>query len=162
MKNLVLYIGTSARDIEQYKLLIHSIYKHNKNGLKIYTAVNDVDINLFKDRFSDKNITFIKDSEIYNSDLSKVDGWRKQQLIKMNFHKLGVCKTFVQIDSDSFFINDFYTSDFMFNDNVPYTVIHENKELLEYFVEYNLYESKRSNSENEHWTDIGFKDVSRK
>ena len=43
----------------------------------------------------------------------------------------GICENYLCIDSDSEFIRDFYYSDFMYNDNTPYTIMHESKGFLE-------------------------------
>lgn len=158
----MLYVGTSARDVEQYDYLTRSIHRHNRDALKIYTAVNDDDLELFRARFSDRGITFVKDSDIYPTDSTRVDGWKKQQIIKMNFHRLGVCENFVQIDSDSFFIRDFYAEDFMFDGETPYTLAHENKELSEFFAEHNAGGLNRAVSPTEFYTDIPFRQTSEK
>ena len=36
------------------------------------------------------------------------------------------------LDSDAYFITDFYESDFLAKDDIPYTIIHENKEISQY------------------------------
>lgn len=135
-----IYIGTSARDITQYKYLVNSIKAYNMDNIPVYTSVNDNDFELFKNEFSEYNITFFKDSDIYKTNFS--NSWYKQQVIKMNFWRLDLLDIMIQIDSDSFFIKNFYITDFMATDTVPYTVLHENKELKEFFAKYNLYNSK--------------------
>jgi FkbM family methyltransferase len=132
MHNLIIYIGTSARDIVQYTALINSIKAYNVDNIPVYTCVNDGDIEVFKKNFDGSGIVFIKDSDVYQT--TQTDSWWKQQLIKMNFWRLGIANNMVQIDSDSFFIKNFRVSDFMVDENTPYTVIHENKELKEFFV----------------------------
>ena len=162
MDRLVLYIGTSLRDIDQYGYLLRSIYRHNKDNLKVYTAVNDSDIDIFRSRFADKNVTFFCDSEVHRTDNARVDWWKRQQIIKMNFHTLGVCENFVQLDSDSFFIKDFCLEDFMFDSRTPYTLAHENKELLEFFAEHNLNNAKCAAPDGRFYTNVHSRDMSMK
>jgi hypothetical protein len=59
-----------------------------------------------------------------------VEGWIQQQIVKSSFWKLGIAENYVCIDSDSYFIRPFTVEDFMFDDETPYTVIHEQKELF--------------------------------
>lgn len=153
MHNLVIYIGTSARDITQYRALINSIKAYNVDNIPVYTCVNDNDIDLFKKNFTDYPITFIKDSDVYKT--SQTDGWWKQQLIKMNFWRLGLAKFMVQVDSDSFFIKNFRVSDFMVDENTPYTILHENKELKQFFVKHNKDNSLLYNN-GDFWVSQGF------
>ena len=49
---------------------------------------------------------------------------------KSEFWRLGISENYVMIDSDSFFIRDFYKSDFMYDDSTPFTIVHEQKELF--------------------------------
>lgn len=139
-----IYIGTSKRDFVQYKYLINSIKAYNMDNIPVYTCVNDEDLEIFKAEFADYNITFLKDSDVYPNKVGNV--WYKQQLIKMNFWRTNLLDIMIQIDSDSFFIKNFYKSDFIAAENIPYTIIHENKELKEFFAKHNLFNSKNENN----------------
>lgn len=144
MHKIAIYIGTSARDLYQYTALVNSIRAYNVDNIPVYTAVKDEDIDIFKEEFADYDITFVKDSDIYNTPVN--NPWYKQQLIKMNFWRLGVAEFVVQMDSDSFFIRNFRISDFLVNDTTPYTIMHEHKELKEFFARHNLHNSKRDDN----------------
>jgi FkbM family methyltransferase len=135
-----IYIGTSARDIIQYKALVNSIKMYNIDSIPVYTCVNDDDIELFEQEFKDYSISFFKDSDVFKTGVT--NSWYKQQIIKMNFWRLGLVDIMIQIDSDSFFIKNFYISDFMVREDIPYTILHENKELKEFFSRYNLHGSR--------------------
>lgn len=91
-------------------------------------SVNDMDYNFFRKRIGG-NVILIKDSEIVTC--SMTHGWVYQQIVKAQFHKLGICQNYLCIDADSEFIRDFYMSDFMYDDNTPYTVMHEGKSFLD-------------------------------
>jgi len=62
---------------------------------------------------------------------SRWDGRLSQQVIKSQFWRLfNHDITYLCIDSESQFIKDFYLNDFL-NDDIPYSVMHQNKELLQ-------------------------------
>jgi FkbM family methyltransferase len=143
MHKIIIYIGTSARDLTQYTMLLNSIRAYNVDKIPVYTCVKDSDFELFEQTFKNYDVTFIKDSDVYNTPVN--NAWYKQQLIKMNFWKLGISEFVLQMDSDSFFIRDFRISDFLVDENTPYTILHEHKELKEFFARYNLHDSKRHN-----------------
>jgi hypothetical protein len=44
-------------------------------------------------------------------------------------------ENYIMIDSDSYFIKEFFESDFIYSGNIPYTVCHQQKELWEYNME---------------------------
>lgn len=156
---LGIFIKSYKGDINRYEYLVNSIKEYNKDSIPVYTSVNDEDFNIFEKKFENYDITFYKDSEIYTSSIK--NGWYDQQCIKMNFYKLGLVDNFLQIDSDSFFIQDFYINDFIVNDGIPYTILHENKELKEFFAKTNLYNSKESNG-CRYWTNQGFSENNKK
>lgn len=154
-----IYIGTSKRDIIQYKYLINSIKAYNMDNIPIYTCVNDDDFDLFKEEFKDTDINFLKDSDVYQTEMT--NSWYKQQLIKMNFWRTGLLDIMIQIDSDSFFVKNFYKSDFLVTDDIPYTILHENKELKEFFAKYDLFNSNHEDN-GDYKTLQGFSDNSLK
>jgi hypothetical protein len=125
MHKLILFIKSFRRDFDPVKKLIASIELYNRDHLPVYLSVNDSDFDYFADNLNHKNINLIKDSDIF--EYPDNDGWRYQQIIKSNVYRLGICENYLCIDSDSEFIRDFYYSDFMYNDNTPYTIMHESK-----------------------------------
>ena len=129
MHKLILFIKSFRRDFDPVKKLIASIELYNRDHLPVYLSVNDSDFDYFADNLNHKNINLIKDSDIF--EYPDNDGWRYQQIIKSNVYRLGICENYLCIDSDSEFIRDFYYSDFMYNDNTPYTIMHESKGFLE-------------------------------
>lgn len=160
MKDIMIYIGVSARDIIQYEYLINSIKTFNIDNIPVLTCVKDEDFDIFKEKFKNYTfITFLKDSDVYETSVQ--NPWYKQQLIKMNLWKLKISKIFIQIDADCFFIKNFYIKDFMATESIPYTIIHENKELKEFFAKHNLHNNKRDY--NGDYTVLqGFSDNSKK
>jgi hypothetical protein len=61
----------------------------------------------------------------------EMPGGLSQQIVKAEFWRLGLAGNYLCLDSDSKFIRDFRQSDFVADDNIPYTVLHQNKELFQ-------------------------------
>lgn len=131
MEKIVLYCKSYHKDVDRVKSLLDSITFYNHDSIPFYISVPKSDIELFKHTLGSADYTLVCDEDIFTiSD----NNWIAQQIIKSNFWKLGISENYVCLDSDSYFIRPFYISDFMFNDNTPYTVIHEQKELFSWSV----------------------------
>lgn len=142
--NLVLYIKTYRSDFDIFKNLLKSIFKHNKDNIPVYISVNNEDYVFFKKGLKDclEKIVLLPDSDIGTTDIK--DGWRYQQIIKSQFYKLDICHNYLCVDSDSEFIADFYLNDFLYLDDLPYTIMQESKPLLEVFERIKIDTSKNS------------------
>jgi hypothetical protein len=130
MENIVLYTKTYSGDLDRVNKLIESVKKYNKDNLSYYISVPKSEFKLFQTNIDSNYVTIITDEEIIET--NEINGWKSQQIIKSNFWKLNLCKNYVCIDSDSEFIKPFSTDDFMFDEETPYTVIHEHKEFFEW------------------------------
>ena len=129
MNQIVLYTKSYHRDLERIKISVESIKKYNRDNIPYYISVPRSDIELFKNNIDTSYVNLIVDEDIY--DIPE-QSWKTQQIVKSNFWKLGVCENYVMLDSDSYFIKDFYRTDFMYNRTTPYTVMHEQKDLFEW------------------------------
>ena len=129
MKNFVIYCKSFNRDIERYKKLVNSVKKFNVENLDFYTSVPSTDLNLFKNQIGSDYVKFVADEDIYNN-IPAMRGWESQQVVKSSFWKLNVCNNYLMIDSDSYFIKEFSEDMFMYDNETPYTVIHEQKVLI--------------------------------
>lgn len=128
MKNLIIFCKSYRNDLQRFSILADSINKFNVENIPFYVSVPPTDTSLFKNMFGD-SIAIISD-DVICSKLPTMRGWEQQQIIKSSFWKLNLCKNYLMIDSDSYFIKPFKQSDFLFDDNTPYTVIHEQKDLF--------------------------------
>lgn len=128
MNKCIIFIKTCKVDILQFDKLLLSLKKHNKSKIPVWVSVNDSDFSLFQNNYSGKDIKIIKDSDIVKCDVS--DSWRYQQIIKSQLYKLNITENYLCVDSDAFFIKDFYIEDFMVDEDTPYTIIHQQKELF--------------------------------
>ena len=127
MHKIVLYCKSFNRDFERVKVLLESIKKYNIDNIPFYISVPKNDYTLFS-QLEGANV--VLDEDIF----SLSDNWVAQQIVKSNFWKLEIAENYVCLDSDSYFIRPFKVSDFMFDENTPYTVIHEQKELFSWSV----------------------------
>lgn len=128
-------------DLGRLKNLVISIDKHNRDQIPLYICVPSKDLSVFQENLSffSGKINWITDESIVLSNprgsLDRYyswDGRLSQQVIKSDFWRLfNFDITYLCIDSESLFIKDFYLSDFMVDKKFPYTVIHQNKELLQ-------------------------------
>lgn len=128
MNKLILFCKTYAGDLQRFLTLKESVDRYNVDGIPFYISIEKKDYPLFKD-IQGVNILF--DEDIYDSKLRGINiNWHYQQIIKSSVWKLGITENWICIDSDSYFIKDFRITDFMYNDTTPYTIMHENKDLL--------------------------------
>ncbi|ANI98855.1 hypothetical protein A8O14_01330 [Polynucleobacter wuianus] len=138
MKDFVLYCKSYARDFLRLKRLLESINQFNSDRLDFYISTPKADKNLLEESLGKNGYIWIADEEIVaanpHADLEKykaMPGSLSQQIIKSEFWRLGFSENYLCLDSDSFFIRTFYKSDFLSSDGVPYTVLHQNKELFQ-------------------------------
>lgn len=137
MENLVFLVKSYRNHLNYTEQLINTINIHNKDGIKIYLAIPDSDIKLFNDNIDTSNCEIISDETIVGNNINQT--WLTQQLVKMKFSEMNLCKNYFWIDGDSYFIRDFHVSDFMYTDDIPYTTIHENRDLFSWMAETNIH-----------------------
>jgi len=116
----------------------------------MFIVVPEVDVELFE-KFKDKNIQIIAEESVTDF-LVKDDsvrgirpGYINQEIIKLAFWELGLCENYLCLDSDAEFIRDFYFSDFMYDENTPFSILVEDNELAvdpEYYNEHWIGRSK--------------------
>tara|TARA_R110002020_G_scaffold113353_1_gene260731 strand:+ start:37 stop:888 length:852 start_codon:yes stop_codon:yes gene_type:complete len=132
MHNIILYCKSYSGDVQRVKKLKTSIEKYNRDNIPFYISCPKQDKQLFEDTLGTENYTLILDEDIVKVRLNELDGWRSQQIVKSSIHRIEITKNYVCLDSDAYFITDFYESDFIAKDDIPYTIIHENKEISQY------------------------------
>lgn len=126
MNNLVLYCKSYRGDLERVKVQAESINKHNVDKIPYYISVPSSDVDLFKQQILEAII--VHDDDIIKTNLPP---WKAQQIVKSSFWKLGICKNYLMLDSDQYFIKEFRESDFIVpGTDICYTVMHEQKELF--------------------------------
>jgi len=120
------------------KRLLESVNQFNADRLDFYISTPKADKDLLENILGKNGYIWVADEDIVTAN-SKVDfekyqamsGGLSQQIIKSEFWRLGFAENYLCLDSDSLFIRKFNKSEFLTSDGVPYTVLHQNKELFQ-------------------------------
>ncbi|CAM3769120.1 DUF6492 family protein [Polynucleobacter arcticus] len=138
MKDLVLYCKSYRRDFLRLKRLLASIDRYNIDQIPFYISTPRSDKALLEETLGVIGYFWVADEEIVSanpmaklSQYQDMPGRLSQQIVKAEFWRLGFSENYLCLDSDSKFIRDFQQSDFVIDGNVPYTVLHQNKELFQ-------------------------------
>lgn len=133
IKNLVFMLKTYRNDIEYVKRMLVGYKKYNRNDIPLYIVVPEKDLNVFRDELGE-DCSFIAEETIpvkyCEEEINGISvGYINQEIVKLAFWKLGLCSNYVCLDSDVIFIRDFYETDFLYKDDIPYTVLIQDKDL---------------------------------
>ena len=135
---LVLYCKSYRTDLRRVVRLARSVQRFNVDALPFFVSVPAQDLALFKGELSGLQVQLLTDEDILSASpaisseqMRGLNGVLAQQVIKSEFWRLGHSLNYLCIDSDSVFIRNFATSDFLAPDGVPYSVINEAHDLLE-------------------------------
>jgi hypothetical protein len=131
MHKFVLYCKSYRGDFDRAVVLVESVKKYNVDNIPLYFSVPETDVELFS---SISGITVVTDESIVDRSQLNDRGWVTQQIVKASFWKLGLCENYLVLDSDCQFIRQFQLSDFMYDEDTPYTVCHQQKELWNWTV----------------------------
>lgn len=146
MYKIAILVKTYLGDIEYVERLIDSCNKHNSDNIPLFIVAPSSDLKAFE-KFKGKNIEVLSDESVTNNLVHDDSvrgirpGYINQEIIKLAFWEKKLCENYFCMDSDGVFIRDFFVTDFMYDDDTPYTILVEDNELKvepEYF--------------NTHWT----------
>lgn len=143
MENFVFMLKTYSGDFIFLDRLLKSYVKFNKDAIKLfmcvpkedfkaaqvyekYMGVHVIDESTIPIEFADKEIKGMR------------PGYINQEIVKLSFWKLGIAQNYLCIDSDAEFIRDFFYSEFMYDDNIPYTALIEDNDLHSDEIYWNL------------------------
>ncbi len=161
-EKFAIYCKTYNKDIKEFKRLLTSFNKFNKDNIKFYVSVPAVDFELFKE-FDCGNVRLITDESFAlkyfeTEKYSRYStGYINQEICKLAFFETGFAENYFCVDSDAEFIRDFYFSDFMADENTPYTVLVQEKELsCEKF--YKRFTAQRKENIERIFNETGLKD----
>jgi hypothetical protein len=142
---LYLFCKSYSGDLKRIRKLIESINQFNYDQIPFYLSVPQEDMPIFQDLLNkySNNYHLISDEEIILSNnavnlehYKNLPGQLSQQVVKSEFwrylEKMQLpCNAYLCIDSESIFLRAFRVEDFMTKDGIPYTVMHQNKELIQ-------------------------------
>ena len=128
---IALVTKTYANDIPRYKDLFESIQKYNVDNIPVYVIIPFQDKKLLEDTIGTEGYSLLFDHDVHTFKYP-MGGWEQQMIIKLEFWKQIKAHNYLILDSDGRFIKPFYEKDFIAYDNIPYTIVHENKQIAEY------------------------------
>ncbi len=138
MLNFVLYCCTFRKDLLRTVKLVQSVQRHNTSSIPFYISVPAEDVDLFKLHLQGMSALVFDERDIINANpkldintIYQIRGGLRQQVIKSEFWRLGIAENYLVLDSDCIFIRDFNESDFIVRDDIPYSVIHEGRDVLQ-------------------------------
>ncbi len=126
--NFILFCKSYIGDIAYLKILKESIDKYNIDNIPFCLVVPKNDLEKIKESLETGKeaykLFFRTDEDILNLINEKAEqGWVPQQIIKLNAHKTNLANFYCIIAADCYFITNFRTSDFMYNETTPYTIM---------------------------------------
>ena len=138
MEPIVIFCCSFARDVLRARRMAESVARHNRDGLPLYVSAPREEVALFRDRLGSL-ATIVNRDEIVAANprmdmarLYALPGIKHQQVIKSDAWRLGLAENTLVLDSDCQFIRDFGRADFLAEGNVPYTVMHDGRDVLEF------------------------------
>jgi hypothetical protein len=124
---IVLFTKTFIGDIGQFAHLLNSIRKHNRDSIPYFVSIPEEDRQTFISSFGTEDVFWIDDDEVCGRRVPR--SWVQQQIVKLHVGASGMAGAYVALDSDYFFIQDFFVSDFIGPRGVPFTIIGLGKRL---------------------------------
>jgi hypothetical protein len=137
MHFFVLYCKSYSVDVKRLVRLARTVVLFNTDRLPFYVSVPATDVPLFRSLLGDLPVDLLTDESILAANpamdakaVAALPGHVSQQIVKSEFWRLGLCQSYVCLDSDCLFIRPFQQSDFVSDDGTPYTVMDEGRDLL--------------------------------
>lgn len=134
MTTFAFLLKTYGGDFLHAQRLLKSYAKHNRERLPLYLVAPARDMEVFEgikvdcvEVLAEEAICgcLVKDDSIHGVPA----GYINQELIKLCFWETGLARNYFCIDSDAYFIRDFWQSDFMHDNSTPYTILQEDRDL---------------------------------
>lgn len=130
-------LKTYKNDFSYVQRLLETYALHNKDNIPLYIILPEADYDDFIELMGPLLIGFIK--VLFEEQICKhlvkesVGGFRvgyvNQEIVKLSFWETNVCENYICLDSEAIFIRDYYISDFMYDDETPYTILFEDNDL---------------------------------
>ncbi len=132
-QSFAMLLKSFAGDFTYAERMIASFHRFNRDNVTLYTVVPHADLALFAPLGSDTVILLAEEEFSQHLVASAVHGMRagyiNQEIVKLAFWEKGLADNYLCVDSDAEFIRDFRVQDFMHDEQTPYSVLVEDKEL---------------------------------
>ncbi len=133
---LVTMLKSYAADFDYVARLVPSYRRHNVDGIPLYVVVPHTDISLFEALRAD-DLVVIADEDVTTDYLSPEQVEKQEDgggianagVVKLAFGLLNIAENYFAIDSDTVFIRDFGTADFLDGAGKPYLVASQHSDL---------------------------------
>ena len=138
MEPIVIYCCSFARDVLRARRMAESVARHNRDCLALYVSAPREEVALFRDRLGslatviDRDAIVAANPRLDMARLYALPGIKHQQVIKSDFWRLGLARNTLVLDSDCKFIRDFTRGDFIADGDVPYSVMHDGRDVLDF------------------------------
>jgi hypothetical protein len=134
MNHLGFMLKSFRGDMDYARRNVESFNEFNRESLPLFLVVPKRDSELFSD-LQGAHVTILADEDIPVDYLSPETldpdladprpgrdpvGYLNQGIAKLGFHRLGLVNNYVVLDSDTEFIRDFGTKDFLTPDGIPF------------------------------------------
>lgn len=146
MEDFILFCKSYRADSKRLVRLAQSVVKYNTDALPFYVAVPHAELPEFTATLRQAGcgeVRLISEESILEKTFScgksrsaTLPPDKLQQVTKSELWRLGICKNYLVLDSDSRFIRPFAKADFFFDADTPYTVINEGRHALEFAARY--------------------------
>lgn len=132
--NFIFLLKTYAGDLNRSKQLLDSYGKFNSDSIPLFLSVPQSDISLFTPLAETAGVTLLTDEElcpclIHEAINDFQPGYINQQMVKLTFSLTEKARFYLCLDADFEFIREFSQKDFLYDDNTPYSVLTQDKDL---------------------------------
>lgn len=132
MLKFAFFLKTYRGDEQRTRRLVDSWNRYNVENLKMFIMCPKEDVGRFKN-LKAHNIMVIEEEQIktplFTEDTQWSKGYLNQEIFKLAFWELGLCENYQCIDADALFIRPFFLKDFMYDKDIPYTILVEDNDL---------------------------------
>ena len=135
MYSFVFMLKTYSQDQDYVSRLVETYCKYNKDNIRLFIVAPQEDMALFKEKYASiEHIEVLSENNLdveyaHESINGMKAGYINQEIVKLAFWELGLCKNYLCLDSEAYFIRDFYLDDFMYDEEIPYTALIEDNDL---------------------------------
>jgi len=133
MASFGILVKSFRDDASAANRLFESLRRFNAEHLPVWVVVPDADVVMFTDM--SQGVGEVIPESTFQAHLVSEPvagvrpGYINQEIIKLAFWETGLADNYLPVDSDAVFLRSFGTADFMYSDDVPYTVLLEDREL---------------------------------
>jgi hypothetical protein len=136
MNDIALFVKSHRPDLVLVRRLLDSMSRYNRDRIGVFISVPADDVAAFQSL--SRRFTYVSVLADDHFRIPRVDrriwgfapGYITQQLVKLSVQRLSEARNYLILDSDTYFIRDFVTKDFIAPDGTGLTVLADDKDLV--------------------------------